>query len=169
MGRGRSNKLVGQAGEYLVAAELCRRGMIATTFTGNVPHYDIIASNEKGQHVAVQVKTSRSASWQLATLEPFFDVELLPETRQQVVGRLRRAPVRGLMFVFVQLGEGEPDRFFVLPWKKLAQIIRKHHADFLSRYDGTRPKRWDSLHTAVSVKQLSRHENHWEAIEEQLD
>ena len=46
MATGRSNKLVGQTGEYLVAAELSRRGHIATTFTGNVPHYDIIASDE---------------------------------------------------------------------------------------------------------------------------
>ena len=37
MGKGRHNKLVGQTGEYLVAAELSRRGYIATTFTGNVP------------------------------------------------------------------------------------------------------------------------------------
>jgi hypothetical protein len=46
---GRSNKLVGQTGEYLVAAELSRRGLIATTFTGNVPDYDIIASEKWGQ------------------------------------------------------------------------------------------------------------------------
>jgi hypothetical protein len=39
MATGRSNKLVGQTGEYLIAAELSRRGLIATTFTGNVPHY----------------------------------------------------------------------------------------------------------------------------------
>ena len=63
MATGRSNKLVGQTGEYLVAAELSRRGLIATTFTGNVPHYDIIASNEFGMHVSVQVKASRGASW----------------------------------------------------------------------------------------------------------
>ena len=44
MTTGRNNKLVGQTGEYLVAAELSRRGLIATTFTGNVPYYDIIAS-----------------------------------------------------------------------------------------------------------------------------
>ena len=31
MATGRSNKLVGQTGEYLVAAELSRRGPIATT------------------------------------------------------------------------------------------------------------------------------------------
>ena len=64
MATGRSKKIVGQTGEYLVAAELSRRGLIATTFTGNVPHYDIIASDETGRHVSVQVKSSRSASWQ---------------------------------------------------------------------------------------------------------
>lgn len=46
MASGRSNKIVGQTGEYLVAAELGRRGLIATAFTGNVPHYDIIASDD---------------------------------------------------------------------------------------------------------------------------
>lgn len=59
MATGRSNKLVAQTGEYLVAAELSRRGLIATTFTGNVPHYDISASDEEGHHVSVQVKASR--------------------------------------------------------------------------------------------------------------
>jgi Holliday junction resolvase-like predicted endonuclease len=66
MTTGRNNKLAGATGEYLVAAELSRRGMIATTFTGNVPHYDIIASDETGRHVSVQVKASRGTSWQFA-------------------------------------------------------------------------------------------------------
>src|SRR5262249_39805385 len=64
MATGRQNYLTKQTGEYLVAAELSRRGLIATTFTGNVPHYDIIASNEHGKHVSVQVKASRGSSWQ---------------------------------------------------------------------------------------------------------
>jgi hypothetical protein len=54
MPSGRHNKLLGAAGEYLIAAELCRRGLIATTFTGNVPFYDNITSDEFGLHVAVQ-------------------------------------------------------------------------------------------------------------------
>lgn len=58
---GRSNKLVGQTGEYLVAAELFRRGLIATTFTGHVPHYDIVASDERGQHVAMILPVVKSA------------------------------------------------------------------------------------------------------------
>ena len=47
MATGRHTKLVGQTGEYLVAAELGRRGLIATTFKGNVPDFDIIASTEQ--------------------------------------------------------------------------------------------------------------------------
>jgi hypothetical protein len=34
----RDKLLTKRVGEYLVAAELSRLGLIATTFTGNVPH-----------------------------------------------------------------------------------------------------------------------------------
>src|SRR6266536_3141879 len=64
MATGRSNYLTKQAGEYLVAAELSRRGYIATTFTGNVPDYDIIAVDDCGGHVVVQVKAIAGESWQ---------------------------------------------------------------------------------------------------------
>jgi hypothetical protein len=66
MATGRDNKLVGALGEYLVAAERCRRGLIATTFTGNVPFYDVIASDEKGRHVSVQVEPAEVAAGSLA-------------------------------------------------------------------------------------------------------
>jgi VCBS repeat protein len=64
MATGRSNYLTKQTGEYLVAAELSRRGCIATTFTGNVPHYDIVAVDEHGGHALVQVKAIAGKSWQ---------------------------------------------------------------------------------------------------------
>jgi hypothetical protein len=48
MATDRSNHLTKQTGEYLVAAELSRRGYIATTFTGNVPDYDIVAVDDQG-------------------------------------------------------------------------------------------------------------------------
>ena len=64
MATGRSNKLVGQTGEYLVAAELSRMGLIATTFTGNVPHYDIVATDSEFRSILVQVKAITGSSWQ---------------------------------------------------------------------------------------------------------
>ena len=98
MATGRSNKIVGQTGEYLVAAELSRRGLIATTFTGNVPHYDIIASNEEGKHVSVQVKASRSNSWQF-DFRKFCEVSF--KGKQQILGTPVPCPVKKLIVVFV--------------------------------------------------------------------
>jgi transposase InsO family protein len=45
-----------------------RRRLIVTTFTGNVLHYDIIAFDETGRHVSIQVKSSRSTSWQFGVI-----------------------------------------------------------------------------------------------------
>jgi hypothetical protein len=63
MTTGQATKLTGAVGEFLVAAELCRRGLLATPFAGNVPHYDIIASGQSGGHVAVQVKAINGHAW----------------------------------------------------------------------------------------------------------
>ena len=63
MASGHSNQLTGQIGEYLVCAELGRLGLIATTFTGNVPEYDLLVCDEMLKSLPIQVKTTRSASW----------------------------------------------------------------------------------------------------------
>ena len=65
MASGRKNQLTKQIGEYLVAAELCRRGLIATTFTANVPDFDIIATNKAFETIPIKVKTIRQWYWQL--------------------------------------------------------------------------------------------------------
>jgi Holliday junction resolvase-like predicted endonuclease len=92
MATGRISTLVGQTGEYLVAAELSRCGLIATTFTGNVPHYDIIASDERERHVSVQVKTIRAGTWQFADVAQFS--ELTFQGRPQIIGKAKHCPVR---------------------------------------------------------------------------
>ena len=166
MATGRSTKLVGQAGEYLVAAELSRRGLIATTFTGNVPHYDIIASDEKGRHVSVQVKTTRSGSWQFGDMSIFCDITF--DGKRQIVGRAKKCPVRGLVCVFVRLKNYGEDRFYVCPWLKLRDILIRGHKKYLARYKGIRPKKWDSLHGAIGENKLKKFENRWDIIEEHL-
>jgi len=115
MATGRSNKLVGQTGEYLVAAELSRRGYIATTFTSNVPDYDIIASNENGKHVSVQVKASRSSSWQFGDIFRYCRISF--KGKRQIVGRPQKCPVQRLVVVFVIIGGAKrDDRFYILTW-----------------------------------------------------
>ena len=136
---GRSNKLVGATGEYLVAAELSRRGLIATTFTGNVPHYDIIASDETGRHVSVQVKASRGPSWQFGNISLYCDITF--DGKRQIVGKRKSCPVRRLIMTFVKIEDDGNDRFYILPWERLRDLLVNHHEAFLAKHKGTRPKK----------------------------
>ena len=166
MGTGRNNKLVGQTGEYLVAAELSRRGYIATTFTGNVPDYDIIASNERGKHVSVQVKASSGSSWQFGDISRYCQIDF--KGRHQIVGRPKHCPVQHLVVVFVVLGAKRADKFYVLTWKALRNLLIKHHKAFLAAHGGARPKKWDSLHCAIQENVLTPHLDKWDVVKKCL-
>ena len=166
MRTGRSNLLVGRAGEYLVAAELSRRGLIATTFAGNVPHYDIIASDERGRHVSIQVKTSRSASWQFADLRQYCDITF--DGERQMVGDMKACPVRGLVVACVKIDTTGRDRFYILTWRRLRDILVDHHKAYLARHGGIRPKRAGSLHCAITESLLSPYEGKWTTIAKNL-
>jgi hypothetical protein len=149
----------------LVAAELSRRGFIATTFTGNVPHYDIVASDEAGRHVSVQVKASQKGSWQ-------FDISCFAELsfrdRRQIIGKAKPCPVVRLVVVFVAIGERGGDRFYILTWEKLRALLIRHHKGVLEKCGGLRPKRWDSPHCAIKEQALLSYRDKWETIEESL-
>ena len=73
MATGRQVQLTKQVGEYLVAAELSRRGLLTATFAGNVPAYDIVATGSRGQTALVQVKAIAGPSWQF-DIRTFVDV-----------------------------------------------------------------------------------------------
>lgn len=167
MATGRSNKLVGQTGEYLIAAELSRRGLIATTFTGNVPHYDIIASDEAGRHVSIQVKASRGPSWQFGNIMQYCDITF--DGERQVVGDPKPCPVLRLIVTFVKIADDGRDHFYILPWERLRDLLIDHHKTFLATHNGIRPKKWDSLHCAIEEKTLHPYEDKWETIEKNLE
>ena len=167
MATGRSNKLVGQTGEYLVAAELSRRGLIATTFTGNVPHYDIIASNEHGEHVSVQVKASRGSSWVFGDIRrSFCDVSF--KGKCQIVGRPKPCPVQRLVVVLVAIGTNSQDQYYILTWRTLRDLVIKEYKAFLVKHNGIRPDNPESLHCSIREKYLTPHKDRWEIIERNL-
>ena len=109
-----STILTGVSGEYFVAAELSRRGYIASITLRNTAGVDILASSADGsKQVAIQVKTARGSkpSWILnKKAEAYYD--------------------RNLFYVFVALGEGLP-AFHIVPSKKGADAVRLSHAEWL--------------------------------------
>ena len=167
MATGRNKKLVGQTGEYLIAAELSRRGLIATRFTGNLPHYDIIASDEGGHLVFVQVKASRGPSWQFGNITRYCEIAF--DGKRQVVGKAKACPVLRLVVTLVKIEDDGKDHFYILPWERLRDLLVEHYRAFLAKHDGIRPKKWNSLHCSIDEKTLHPYRDRWEIIDRNLE
>jgi hypothetical protein len=157
MATGRSIQLTKQVGEYLVAAELGRRGYVAATFSGNVPEYDIIATNDRFRSVPVQVKAINGSSWQL-DFARFAEVRM--QGKRQIVGKPKRQP-GPIACVMVAIDSNGTDRFYILEWRQLRDLlIRKYKANLAGK-GGVRPRNPESRHTAVSEAQLERFRENW--------
>lgn len=165
MATGRGNKLVGQAGEFIVAGELARRGYISTTFSGNVPDYDIVASSSDGRHLSVQVKTALAGSWHL-NIARFCTITF--DGPRQVLGSLKSAPVLNLITVFVVLAGQAEDRFYVLRWDDLRDIVVQDYTRWMDERGWIRPKNPRSLHCALLERQISLHRDAWDAVADYL-
>ena len=168
MATGRGNYLTKQTGEYLVAAELSRRGFIATTFTGNVPHYDIVAVDERGRHALVQVKAIAGNSWQF-TATNFADIVM--KGQQQIVRCARAEPVPNLICVLVQLARadsGARDRFYVLPWRELCRVMVEGHKNYLAKHGGIRPKKPESMHMQLHPTEIQTWEDKWDVLKKSV-
>ncbi len=64
MATGRSNQLIKQIGEYLVACELARQGFLVATFSGNVPDFDLIATDSNGSSCPIQQECVPVRRWE---------------------------------------------------------------------------------------------------------
>ncbi|MCH8949558.1 MAG: aspartate ammonia-lyase [Chloroflexi bacterium] len=111
-----SSILSGVSGEYFVAAELSRQGYIASITLRNTKGIDILASNaDASKSASIQVKTNRGSrkGWLLnKKAEDYFD--------------------DNLFYVFVNLNDGQPPDFHVVPSKVVAATVKKGYARWLA-------------------------------------
>lgn len=107
---------VGIAGEYLVAAELSRRGYVASLTLRNTRGIDILASNKDAtKSVGIQVKTSQRST-------P--DWVMSKKAEQDLA--------ENLFYVFVTLPPGTPASFHIVPRKVVGQYVRDSHREWLA-------------------------------------
>jgi len=161
MASGRKNQLTKQIGEYRVAAELCRRGLIATTFTGNVPDFDIIATNEAFETIPIQVKTIRQWYWQLDA-KKFITIGI-DNGVQRVIDKISLSNP-DLVCIFVRLTSQGDDEFYIFRLKDLQEIIFEDYSQYLAKHNGKRPKNENSTHIGISPRLLERFRDNWGLI-----
>lgn len=111
-----SSTLSGIAGEYYVAAELSRRGYVASLTLRNTRGVDLLVSNaEATRSVGIQVKTRQSSGreWMLTKK---IEVDELAEN---------------LFFVFVSLNALERPSFHVVPRDVIVRYASENHQIWL--------------------------------------
>jgi hypothetical protein len=166
MATGRSNQLIKQVGEYLVACELARRGLLVATFSGNVPDFDLIATDFKGSSCPIQVKTIKGGAWQFS-IEKFADISF--DGNKQIIGAKKPLPIRQLVCVFVLAAEkyGD-DKFFILEWSKVQEVLTANYRRWLDAHGGVRPRKPDSLHCSIVERDLRDYKDNWSIITDRL-
>jgi hypothetical protein len=158
MATGRSNQITKQIGEYLVASALGRIGLVAATFSGNVPEYDIIATDSAFRSIPVQVKASNSSRWQFDNRH-FVEIHL--DGKRQVLGRPVPLP-DNLVCVFVALSpQYGADRFYIMSLTALQKQVITGCRSYLARFGGVRPKKFDSFHGAISEVDIAQYKDAW--------
>lgn len=167
MATGWGMQLTKQAGEYLVAGELCRRGYLAATFSGNVRDYDIVAMSEGRKAFTVQVKTILGGAFQVGDARRFIEIPQVGEDGLQRVNGL--VDLRDdSVWVFVYLAGQEPPAYFVTTARDVQQLVFDGYKWNLERHGWRRPRNPYTTHHALSIADLERYRDNWGLIERRL-
>jgi len=159
MATGRSTQLTRQIGEHLVVAELGRRGLIAAPFAGNVPLFDLLAADESGRSIPVQVKAINGPSWQFH-IGQFLRVEVVDGV-QHVRGKVDLT-IPDLICIFVLLRKTGSDEFYILRMRDLQEHFAKTYLG------GRRPRNPNAMHCAVWPSDLQQYKDQWETVSNAL-
>jgi len=161
---GKGNQRTKQVGEYLVAAELCRRGFISTTFSGNVPEFDIVAVDESLKTIPIQVKTIKVGGGFQFDANDYLQILMSDANETQEIQGLRSLPHPDMIYVMVVLEGQNQDNFYLCRNQDIQQLVHDNYVPWLQNHGGKRPRNWMSTHCTVWPKQLQQYKNNWQLL-----
>ncbi len=106
----------GVAGEYFIAAELSRRGYVASLTSNNTKDIDLVASNASASEtVCIQVKSNQGTQ------------------REWLLSRKCEAiRPESYFYIFVNLNGLETPEYFIVPSKVVAEFATRAHQEYLT-------------------------------------
>jgi hypothetical protein len=167
--KGRNNKLACQIGEFLVCAELGRRGLIATPFSGNVPAFDILAADHQCNTVPIQVKASRGKNWP-SDARSWMEIELDLGSKIQVNRGARKIENPDLIYVHVVIAKADEgtDQYFILTKKQLQKAAIRSYSAWMEPKGWKRPRKPESFDCRYSIEDLEQYRDNWKLITAKL-
>jgi hypothetical protein len=143
-----STGLSGVAGEYFVAAELSRRGYVASLTLRNTRGIDILASNtDATKSVGIQVKANQGSGkeWML---------------NQKIENDI----ATNLFFVFIRLNDLAAPEYYIVPRAAVARYVKENHKRWLDT-----PGRKGQPHQDTPMRKFADLENKYLGKWELLD
>lgn len=137
----------GVSGEYFVAAELSRRGYVASLTLRNTRGIDILASNNDAtKSVGIQVKTAQS---------------MRPDWMMNKKAEADLAD--NLFYVFVCLPASTLPAYYIVPRKDVAKWVRESHRRWLAT-----PGRGGRLHNDTDMRRFTdpeeKYRDRWDLL-----
>ena len=118
------NSMIGNAGEYYVCAELCRRNILALITPKNNPLFDIVAFDPEGKRsVQIQVKTmsiSNKQGWKLG------------------VNMAEKHNNPKLFVVLVNMHDEKPNDYYIYKYDDFAERVSEIYKEYILGQE----KRW---------------------------
>jgi len=153
----------GNASQFFIAGELCRRGYSAVVTLGNTPNTDILCSNIDGtRFVHIQVKT------------------FIPGNRTCSVGK-KAEKSYGDNFFWILGGIPQPNsemafQYFVIPSLVMSKNIKESHNQWLETPGMNGRQHEESSIRTITLPprkcfngwNVEEYENRWDLIEEKL-
>jgi len=154
----------GSSAQFFVAAELCRRDLVAVVTMGNTPNTDILCSNVEGtKFVHIQVKTFR------------------PQDSTVAVG-LKAEKNYGQNFIWVLAGIPPKDStdefvYYIVPSKDMAFNVAEQHSMWLAASGRNGQPHKDTTMRSIEIPpkiarngwSLEQYKNQWVTIEKLLE
>lgn len=140
-----SNQLIGSAGEYFVAGELSRRGIVAALTMAGTDAFDILAVNGAGRQFTIQVKTTKDkgSTWLLSKKDE--------ETRAS-------------HYFFVRPNGEELPEFYIVPADIVSEAIREGHQQWMQAKEGRKENNMREFRIA---EQDLRYYRNWSCFQDE--
>lgn len=133
-----------------MAAELNRKGALATLYLTNTPRVDVVATSpDGGDTINIQVKTkrTRSGSWHWDTKKAEAE---------------RRAPETDYM-IFVDLADEHP-AYYIRRLSDVAEQSLARHNAWLKERGGKHPRNEDSTHMSIRMETVALGKGAWDVL-----
>jgi hypothetical protein len=138
------------AGEYLVAGELLRRGVMAAVTYGNAKQADVVAFHA-GRSTLVEVKSTSEPKWVLG-------------------GELPKAQANLWALVFLPLDASKSPEYFILTGAELRELLLPEYDSYMTRYRNKYGKDYSGRGVVSVRRELigSQHRGAWHKVMDEL-